>query len=424
MPRMKFYDLTVKKPIASRFLTGLTLLIAAVSPLFAEQAIDLSEAIDRTLQQHPEMAVWTYRQQDQQARSDIAGLRQSPELDLSVEDAFGTDEYSGIDAMQTTLSVRWQLEGDQMRARSLRADAQQRLLNAQQGQQVAELKAETASLFIAMLADQQRLKLAQESLEDEQKLLDIVQRRADAGRAPITDLMLVQTRLAERALAVEEYEHRLISLSLRLSAQWGQSDPTLRSAGDLQQTRTVPETDDILASLTDTPAVTVALAEQQLFSADGQLAGAEAKTPWTVGAGVRRHEATGDYALIGQVSIPLGNQNRTSAYQRSASAREQQQALSARAVLRALEVEARTLLIELEHSQHVIDTLTGTILPALDTGRQQALQAYERGQLDYLQWDNARQQWLSARERLLDEAEALQPQWIELQRLTGQATYF
>ena len=187
MPRMKFYDLTVKKPIASRFLTGLTLLIAAVSPVFAEQAIDLSEAIDRTLQQHPEMAVWTYRQQDQQARSDIAGLRQSPELDLSVEDAFGTDEYSGIDAMQTTLSVRWQLEGDQMRARSLRADAQQRLLNAQQGQQVAELKAETASLFIAMLADQQRLKLAQESLEDEQKLLDIVQRRADAGRAPITD---------------------------------------------------------------------------------------------------------------------------------------------------------------------------------------------------------------------------------------------
>ena len=66
----------------------------------------------------------------------------------------------------------------------------------------------------------------------------------------------------------------------------------------------------------------------------------------------------------------------------------------------------------------------GTILPALDTGRQKALQAYERGQLDYLQWDNARQQWLSARERLLDEAEALQLQWIELQRLTGQATYF
>ena len=92
--------------------------------------------------------------------------------------------------------------------------------------------------------------------------------------------------------------------------------------------------------------------------------------------------------------------------------------------MQQLTIQTRTLLMELEHSQHVINTLTETILPTLDSGRQQALKAYENGQLDYVQWDNTRQQWLNARKRLLDEAEALHQQWIELQRLTGQTIYF
>ena len=73
------------------------------------------------------------------------------------------------------------------------------------------------------------------------------------------------------------------------------------------------------------------------------------------------------------VQHSTGRESAPPALQRSASVREQQQTLSAQAHLQQLTIQTRTLLMELEHSQHVINTLTETILPTLNNGRQQAL---------------------------------------------------
>lgn len=422
---MTHAELTSKKPIAGRFISAAALisLLTVAGHTSAQETVRMQDAIERTLESHPELALWSYRQQDVQALSDAASQRQPAQLSLSVDDAMGTGQYEGVDAMQTTLSARWLLEGKQVQARTDHASAQQQVLSARQRLQLAETKAETAALFVALLADQERLTLAREALEDERKLLRIVERRVDAGRASATDLVLARTRLTERELALEEYSHRLQAAALRLSAQWGAVNEQLTASGNIHQAPTLDKP-AVLKQLNEAPVLGVTLTEADLFTAEGRLSRAEAATPWVVAAGVRRFEAGDDYALVAELSIPLGGGARNAALNRSLQAREQQSDVSAQARLKELEVEVRTLLLELEHSRHVIDTLNQSILPALSNGREQAQQAYERGQLDYLQWDNARQQWLSARERLLDEAEALQLQWIELQRLTGQATYF
>ena len=422
---MAHAELTSKKPIAGRFLSAAALvsLLTVAGHTSAQETVRMQDAIERTLESHPELALWSYRQQDIQALSDAASQRQPAQLSLSVDDAIGTGQYEGVGAMQTTLSARWLLEGKQVQARTDHASAQKQVLSARQRLQLAETTAETATLFVVLLADQERLTLAREALEDERELLRIVERRVDAGRAPATDLVLARTRLTERELALEEYSHRLQAAALRLSAQWGAVNDQLVASGNIHQAPTLDQ-QAVLTQLNDAPVLGVTLAEADLFTAEGRLSRAEAVTPWAVAAGVRRFEVGGDYALVAELSIPLGGGARNAALNRSLQAREQQSDVSAQARLKQLEVEVRTLLLELEHSQHVIETLNQTILPALGSGREQALQAYERGQLDYLQWDNARQQWLSARERLLDEAEALQLQWIELQRLTGQTTYF
>ena len=413
-----------KKPITNRFLICLILFMPWYESAYAENSVRLSEAVERALKGHPQIAIWSYRQQGIQAEIEAAGSRQPAQLELSVEDAFGTDQYEGTDAMQTTLSARWLLEGDQISARTEQAAAQQRLLTAKQRVQLADVTAHTSTLFISLLADQERLQLAQEALADEKEILAIIQRRVNAGRAPNTDLILARTRLTEQELAVEEFGHRLQSASLRLSAQWGAAETQLYAAGNLLPFLPLAKAEAAMNKLQETPSLSQIKAEAELFSAEGKLASEEAVTPWSVGAGVRRFENTDDYALVAQFSIPLGANQRHAALQRSASVREQQQTLSARAHLQQLTIQTRTLLMELEHSQHVINTLTETILPTLNNGRQQALKAYENGQLDYVQWDNTRQQWLNARKRLLDEAEALHQQWIELQRLTGQTIYF
>ncbi len=413
-----------KKPIINRFLMCLTLFIPCYESAYAENTVRLSEAVERALKGHPQIAIWSYRQQGIRAEMEAAGSRHPAQLELSVEDALGTDQYEGADSMQTTLSARWLLEGDQISARTEHAAAQERLLTAKQRVQLADVTANTATLFISLLADQERLQLAQKALADEKEILAIIQRRVDAGRAPNTDLILARTRLTEQELAVEEFRHKLQAASLRLSAQWGATETQLHATGNLLIQPPLAKAEAAMTKLQETPSLNQIKAEAELFSAEGKLASEEAVTPWSVGAGVRRFENTGDYALVAQFSIPLGANQRHTALQRSASVREQQQTLSAQAHLQQLTIQTRTLLMELEHSQHVINTLTETILPTLNNGRQQALKAYENGQLDYVQWDNTRQQWLNARKRLLDEAEALHQQWIELQRLTGQTIYF
>ncbi|MFK4754296.1 TolC family protein [Oceanobacter antarcticus] len=413
-----------KKPIIHRFFVCLTILTSWHATTSAESRIGLTDAIDRALQGHPEIVIWSYRQQDNQARTEAAGSRQPPQLELSVEDAFGTEQYKGTSAMQTTLSARWLLEGDQINARTGHTAAQQRLLTIQQRVQLTDIQAETSVLFVSLLADQERLQLALEALVDEKEILKIIQRRVDAGQAPNTDLILAHTRLTEQELALEEFGHRLQAASLRLSAQWGTADTQLHADGNIQQFPPLPKAEAAISNLLTTPSLAQAEAESALFSAEGKLASEEAATPWSVGAGVRHFESTGDYALIAQLSMPLGSNQRQTALKRSSHIRDQQQVVSAQARLQQLTLQIRTLLMELEHSQHVINTLTETILPTLNNGRQQALKAYEQGQLDYVQWDNIRQQWLNTRTRLLDESETLHRQWIELQRLTGQAIYF
>ena len=107
-----------KKPITNRFLICLILFMPWYESAYAENSVRLSEAVERALKGHPQIAVWSYRQQGIQAEIEAAGSRQPAQLELSVEDAFGTDQYEGTDAMQTTLSARWLLEGDQISART------------------------------------------------------------------------------------------------------------------------------------------------------------------------------------------------------------------------------------------------------------------------------------------------------------------
>ena len=65
-----------KKPIINRFLMCLTLFIPCYESAYAENTVRLSEAVERALKGHPQIAIWSYRQQGIQAEIEAAGSRQ------------------------------------------------------------------------------------------------------------------------------------------------------------------------------------------------------------------------------------------------------------------------------------------------------------------------------------------------------------
>ena len=90
------------------YLVLFSTIVRAESGLVGDgQMIGLKEAVARTLVRNPELVAFGYQLQAQDGRVVQAGLVPNPELSLTVENALGTGDFTGIDDAETTLSIAW-----------------------------------------------------------------------------------------------------------------------------------------------------------------------------------------------------------------------------------------------------------------------------------------------------------------------------
>ena len=102
------------------------LLMAMSTASVAEKFLTLNEAIQRSFAKHPELHAFNYRRAAADGMAQQARVGSRPQLGLSVEDGFGSGDYSGADSLQSTLSISWVLEGDLLQQRGHSADVQKR----------------------------------------------------------------------------------------------------------------------------------------------------------------------------------------------------------------------------------------------------------------------------------------------------------
>ena len=67
--------------------------------------LTLSETFARVLSDSPDLAMYPYDIRAAEARALQAGFRPNPQISLDVEDIGGSGEFSGTDAMETTLAL-------------------------------------------------------------------------------------------------------------------------------------------------------------------------------------------------------------------------------------------------------------------------------------------------------------------------------
>ena len=139
------------------FLVLFGTIVRAESGLVGDgQMIGLNEAVARTLARNPELVAFGYQLQAQDGRVLQAGLAPNPELSLTVENALGTGEFSGIDGAETTLSIAWILERGVRQRRLETARAGVSLLEVEADIMRLDAAAETARLFFSCLSSQAR----------------------------------------------------------------------------------------------------------------------------------------------------------------------------------------------------------------------------------------------------------------------------
>ncbi len=191
-----FEQLLLKIPTIDRFyalpLDGITLfwitIIIAMQSLQVHAAesqlsssLSLSEAIQRTFNNNPDLQTFQYRLEAQQGRVVQADLSVKPKLNLQLEDALGTGEYQAFDSAETTLSISWVLDGALREKSTAIAIQGKGLIESEQAIKRLDSATQTAHYFIQALSYQERMVIVKRAITLAETTVKEIKDRVNVG---------------------------------------------------------------------------------------------------------------------------------------------------------------------------------------------------------------------------------------------------
>ena len=385
--------------------------------------LTLDDAFVRVALAHPDLRLFGAQTDILLAERDQAMLKPALSAGLDIENALGTGAARGFDQAEITLSLTGVLErSGKLDARRALAQGRIDALSVQREAQRLDLLAETARRYLAVAGAQAQADIARLDIEQRRRTVDAARQRLQAGASPESVLLTAQAALAKAELVLERTLQQEQAARRHLAALWGQRDPDFRlAAADPLRLPAIAELQALTGHLERTPELARFTDDRRIAEARLQLA-RSAATPdldWQVG--VRRLQDSGDTALVGSLSLPLG-----------AARRAQPEIRAAEATLAALEIEREAQGMALysplvdAHGRYRVGQLevqrtASDVLPQLARAERAAERAYRAGAASYLEWAQLQSERIATQRQQLDAALEARRALIEIQRLTGQS---
>lgn len=383
-------------------------------------SLTLQEAVTKTFENNPMLRTFSYQLKAQAGRQYQAGLGASSELNLSLDDALGSNSYNSTEKAQATLSIVWVVEGDIRQGYIDVANAESLALNTESKIQRLDIAAKTTRLYLIVLANQSRLSNARKTLKLTKETVSTVKKRVTAGRTPDAELARAEADYARRQLEQEDIEHELLSSIYLLSAQWGETNPTFTHVeGELTSLPAMISFESLKKNIDTNPEFIRFLSNKRLKQAEYFLAKAKSSPEWKVKLGVRHFEFTDDQALVAGVSIPFGERSRNTGRIAEAHAKLSQTEAKENELRVRFETTLFILYQELQHNLHKVETYQSKIIPRLQRALRETRRAYNAGRYSYLELQSIQVELLEARNALVQGGIDAHLKSIDIERLTG-----
>ena len=396
--------------------------LAVALPTHAAAPLSLDDAFARVADTHPQLRLFDARNDVLRAELERATLGPALVAGAELENAFGTGEASGLGGAEVTLTLASVLErGGKLDARRILANSRIDALAVEREAQRLDLLAEVARRYLDIVAAQQQARIAALDVAQRQGTVAAARERHVAGASPESVVFTAQAALARAELDKARAEERADAARQHLAALWGERAPGFSVVE--QDATALPAIAgfDVLEDWLDrTPELAQFVGERRIREARLQLARSEA-TPdvdWQVG--VRRLQESGDFGLVGSISMPLGTRSRAQPGIRAAEAE-----LAALSIEREAKGLALYSTLAEAHGRYrvariEVRRLGEDVLPRLAKAEAAAAQAYRAGAASYLEWATLQAEHTDARRQQLDAALAAHRALVEIQRLTGQ----
>lgn len=378
--------------------------------------LHLQDAMRLALAANPEIAVAMREREAIEGVRMQAGVRPNPSVSTSVETTRNSAQKTAV-----LLNQPFEL-GNKRAARLSAADARYEAASAALSAKQAEIQANVQVAFYDVLAAQERLKLAESSLDIATQARDAAAKRVQAGK--ISPVEETKSRVAESAVKIEAAQAKsaLTAARKRLASLWGNSLPRFTSAeGDLEQLPALQSLERYTTQLERAPAIKVAQLEIETREAVVSIENSRRIPDLTVSVGAQRNEELGiNQALLGvSVPIPVFDRNQGNikeALSRTDKARDELTALRIR-----LEAQLASHYERLFAALEANRTLESEILPGAQSAFDAASKGFLYGKFSYLEVLDAQRTLFLAKNQYLNSLAEAHQAYADILRILGDA---
>lgn len=383
-------------------------------------AITLLTATQRTLEQSPQLQLYSYHVRALDGQLQQAGFKPNPRLDVELENAFGTGDSRFLAGSELTLSLSQVLElGGKLERRVDVVDRQSAALQQEYAVNRLDVVARMVRDFYDTLRLQKLIAWNEQRIAAEKKALDVIKRRATAGVVGQADVLRMELRLAKSAAKQSQLTAEHANSLKILSANWASQPDFSKVDGSLTVLPSLPDAEMLTEALRQTPDYLLASAQTRINEAHLSLAKAESKSNITVGAGIRRLETSNDNALVFSFSMPLQWQDRNQGNIASAYARYEENLANETLLINQLEVALDRIQSAMQNNLKQVEQLQANLHPVATSLLNEVQQGYQLGQYGVLQWVDAQDELFSIEREVIEAQHAVHLQFLELERLSG-----
>ncbi len=384
--------------------------------------LTLEQAILRTLQHNPFLAVFAQEIKARNFEARQAGLFPNPELSIEVENVAGSGRFSGTDSAETTVRLSQLVElGGKRRQRQAMRSLQQKLAEREYDMAQAEAVAETKARFVAVLAAQMRFSLAEEKIAHAQKMVVVMDGRFSAGKSTAIESVRFQALVAEARLHHQKTYQELLASRRALTGALGSEETDFDIVqGNFAAIQALPDWSELVSRLENSPEIIFRKSAGK--GADQLLALEQAKRlpDLTLSFGGKNDQYSGDNALVAELSIPLPIFNRNQGAIEAARTRLIKARNKERTALLQTRVSLSEMFRKLQGAHTEVVMLRKEILPAAQKIFDTATYGFQAGKFGLLVVLDAEQILFEVKERHIDSLEIYHQAMAEVQQLIGE----
>ncbi len=377
------------------------------------ETVTLEQAIEKAMAAAPAIQANEAAVASARAGRTQAGVKPNPVVEVETENFIGTGPISVLEQAEITATYNQTIErGGKRAARVALADSDIAVAEAAIGVTRLELAAQVQSAFDAVLLTEVEVDVAKEASMIARGLQLEADKRVAYAKDPLFVGTAATTRSLEAKLNLDQAQKRYGSARDRLAAFWGATGDDLLVRGDVLAAPAdgVPlaAADRLLAEAEIRRATTAIVVEQTRKTQD-----------YTIGGGARFLRETNDVAVVANVSIPLGRNDRNEGNIARAQSEKLRLELEAKATELGRMRSIAALEREAAEARARAMSYRNDIYPLVTKRLAQVQSGYARGGFSFRDMEDAADAIFDAHENFLEALSTLRAAQAQIDRLTG-----